>query len=102
MNKLILKFTDNYIYIKTDTKYSAFEEKMLNYCTKEMIEKDFSSFKNYNGYLAVNYCGATGYNVEVLSLVLETQEYDNFVYVAEIKETEEFKQSNKNFASKLA
>ena len=88
-NNRIENFVENYIYIKTDTKYSAFEEKMLNYCTKEMLEKDFSSFKNYNGYLAVNYCGATGYNVEVLSLVLETQEYNNFVYVAEIKETEE-------------
>lgn len=88
-NNRLENFVENYIYIKTDTKYSAFEEKMLNYCTKEMLEKDFSSFKNYNGYLAVNYCGATGYNVEVLSLVLETQEYNNFVYVAEIKETEE-------------
>mgnify|MGYP003398576149 CR=1 FL=1 len=58
----------------------------------EKLIRDFGctpNFKNYNGYLAVNYCGATGYNVEVLSLVLETQEYNNFVYVAEIKETEE-------------
>ena len=94
-NNRIQNLVKDFVYIKTDIKYSVFEEKMLNYCTKEMLKKDFSSFKNYNEYLAVRDGGATGYDVEVISLVLEAQEYNNFVYVAEIKEIEEILEENR-------
>lgn len=71
-------------YIKTNIKYSDYENKMLNYMTKQWFENNFTNFfKDVNGYLYFFDGGATGLEYKVKSITLKG-DYSDLNYIASV------------------
>lgn len=54
---------NNTTYIKSNTKYEEFKEKLLQYVTENYFVEKFSQYKNIDGY--VGFCNCTGGTIPV-------------------------------------
>lgn len=85
-NRLV-NLDDTYIYTRTNIKYKEFKNKLLEYCTKELLEEDFEIYKDYNNYLAIPNGGATGWETEVTNLEILASSEEMIACRVKIKET---------------
>lgn len=70
---LLTSETDNTtVYIKSNTKYEEFKEKLLQYVTEDYFLKNFSQYKNIDGYVGFCNCAAGTIPVEVENITLSS------------------------------
>lgn len=89
---------DNEGYMKTDLKYSKLENKLLEYMTKELIERDIHGYKDVNGYLWVADMGASGYSYKIDNVKVVESFENKIVY--EVSETQQWIDSNETYTRK--
>lgn len=71
-------------YVKTNIKYSAYKEKMLNYVTEEWLNTKFNnSYKEQDGMLYYLDVGATGMKFEVKDITIKG-DYSELAYIAQV------------------
>ena len=78
-------------YINTKIKYSTYKNKMLNYVTEELFDKEFSgknpyTVKKVDGYLYYFDGGATGEEYKVKDITIKG-DYSDTAYIAQVYKT---------------
>lgn len=63
INLLTLEINDTTKYIKSNTKYEDFKERLLQYVTENYFVENFSQYKNIDGY--VGFCNSAGGTIPV-------------------------------------
>ena len=87
-NRLV-NLDEFYTYTRTNIKYKEFKNKLLEYCTEDLFEKDFEKYKDYNNYLAIPNGGATGWETEVVSMEIMAESEELIACNVKITETVE-------------
>ena len=71
INLLTSEINDASTYIKSNTKYEAFKEKLLQYVTENYFIENFSHYKNIDGYVGFCNCACGTIPVEVEKITLK-------------------------------
>ena len=65
---VLVEGNDPSTYVKSNTIYEDFKNKMLKYVTEELFEKDFSHYKNIDGYVGLQNAAA-GFEPSTISKI---------------------------------
>lgn len=72
INLLTSGINDTTTYIKSNTKYKDFKEKLLQYVTENYFLENFSQYKNIDGYVSFCNCAAGRIPIEVEKATLSS------------------------------
>lgn len=75
-------------YIKSYTKYEDFKNAMLQYITEDYFLKNFSQYKNIDGYVAFCNCSASLMALEIENLKLTSKNAETYIFEVTFKDVE--------------
>lgn len=88
INLLTSGINDTTTYIKSNTKYEEFKEKLLHYVTEEYFLEKFSQYKNIDGYVGFCNCAIGIIPAEVNAITLTSVEKNLYTFNATLKDIE--------------
>lgn len=77
---------DSSTYIKSNTKYEKFKEKLLQYVTENYFLERFSQYKNIDGYVGFCNCACGTIPVEVENIILNSVNGNEYTFNIVLKD----------------
>ena len=88
INLLISKTDDTTVYIKSNTRYEDFKEKLSQYVSEKYFLEKFSQYKNIDGYVGVCNCTGSKTPIEVNSIKLSSVDGNQYTFNVVFKDLE--------------
>ena len=88
INLLVEGINDTTTYIKSNTKYEDFKEVLLQYVTEDYFLRNFSHYKNMDGYVGICNCSVSYIPVKVENITLSSVKENQYIFDVFFKDLE--------------
>ena len=93
IEKEIKDVNDTKTYIKSSTKYEEFKKEMLKYMTEELFNKNYSQYKNMDGYVGFCNVAAEFPTTSIEDMKLISKDSDSYQFTITLKDDELYEHS---------